>query len=216
MNVLDLGLISYADALDAQLDVLLKRICGETEDTLIICEHYPVITLGRFKDPESVKDAKYFSERGIDVLESGRGGKITYHAPGQVVVYPVIDLKDSGMDVSGYIDSLESTVAAILKEFGISAERNRERRGVWVAQNKIAFIGVAFKKWVTYHGVSININNDLEPFKKIDPCGEGDIKVTSAREVLGRELNIDEVKRIVAEKFSWKFDCRKLPAEIAK
>ncbi len=200
VKVIDLGITKYSDALVFQEDLLLKRISGRTEDTLIITEHYPVITLGRQFSEENILDPEYFKNKGIDILKTGRGGKITYHAPGQIVLYPVIDLRGKKKDVSSYIDFLEKTVTESLKQVGVQARRDN-RRGIWVQNKKIAFIGIGIKQWVTYHGVSINVNNDIDPFLRINPCGESDIKVTSLKEALGHEVDIEKAKEILAKQF---------------
>ena len=200
VKVIDLGITKYSDALVFQEDLLLKRISGRTEDTLVITEHYPVITLGRQFSEENILDPEYFKNKGIDILKTGRGGKITYHAPGQIVLYPVIDLRGKKKDVSSYIDFLEKTVTESLKQIGVQARRDN-RRGIWVQNKKIAFIGIGIKQWVTYHGVSININNDIDPFLRINPCGESNIKVTSLKEELGHEADIEKTKEILAKRF---------------
>jgi len=204
MDIVDLGIIDYKKALDVQIDLLKKRIDVKVPDTLIILEHEPVVTLGRIAGEEALLDPSYFEENKIPVLKTGRGGKNTYHAPGQLVLYPIVDL-GAKRDISFYIDFLERTVSRSLAKLGISSEANLARRGVWASGKKIAFIGIAVKKWVAYHGVSININNGIEPFLHMHPCGESDIRVTSAKEVMGRELDMDEVKKIFAEQFAEDF-----------
>jgi lipoate-protein ligase B len=202
MDVKDLGLAGYKDVLGLQHELLRKRIAGRIPDTLIITEHHPVVTLGRLAKEESIIGKGYFERENIPVIRTSRGGKITYHAPGQLVLYPIIDLKEKKRDVSQYIDFLEKTVAGSLNRLGIPAMRNEARRGVWVGEEKIAFIGIALKKWVTFHGISVNINNDIGAFLEMRPCGESDITVTSAKEFLGRELKMDEVKKTFVENFA--------------
>ncbi len=201
MEIFDLGISGYEEVLELQGELVQKRLAGEGEDTLIIVEHPPVVTLGRLSGNDSIVDSGYFEERGIPVIRTGRGGKITFHAPGQLVLYPVLDLKEKKKDVSFFIDFLEKTTARSLNRLGVQAERNDRRRGVWAGGRKIAFIGIALKKWITFHGVSVNINNDTRAFEKMDPCGEADIKVTSTKEMLGRELDMNEVKGVFAEQF---------------
>jgi len=195
MRVCDIGITKYGDALAAQLEVLNDRINGRVPDTLIITEHEPTVVLGRTSEESSIRDKQYFKEKGIPVIKAARGGKITYHAPGQVALYPVIDLRERKKDIALYIDTLEKITVEVLNEFGISAERSEDRRGVWVRNRKIAFTGIAVKKWVTFHGMVVNINNDISPFSFIYPCGEKDIEVTSAKDVLGQNLSLDEVKK---------------------
>ncbi len=200
MKILDLGLTRYREALKVQEDLLHKRIAGLEDDCLIVTEHRAVVTFGRLTGENNVLDKRYFEDRCVDFEYTSRGGNVTYHSPGQVLLYPIVDLEDKKKDVSFYIDFLEKTVSNSLNVLGVSAERG-ERRGVWVGGKKIAFTGVGFKKWVTYHGVSVNINNDIDAFLKINPCGEKDILVTSAKEVLGKELDMARVKNIFIEQF---------------
>ncbi len=201
VDICDIGLVEYGEALGFQRDLLQKRIKGEVSDTLIVVEHYPVVTLGRMDEGNSVIDRGYFEERCIPIVSAGRGGKITYHGSGQLVLYPILDLREKRRDISFYIDFLEKTVARGLNRVGIPAERVEDRRGVWVDGKKIAFIGIGVKRWVTYHGIAININNDITPFFRIDPCGESDIEVISAKQVLGRDVDMGEVKRIFTDQF---------------
>jgi len=201
MEIRDLGICGYDDALRFQTVMLRERIEKEAPDTLIMVEHEPVVTLGRVAEENSIVDRSFFEKRGISVVQSGRGGNITYHAPGQLVLYPVVDLREKKRDIAFYIDFLEKTVAKSLCRLGISAERISEKRGVWVSGKKIAFIGIAVKQWVTYHGAAVNINNDIAPFSAMYPCGEKDIEVTSASRYLGHELDMGEVKKIFAEQF---------------
>lgn len=203
MNVIDLGLIEYKKALDFQTEVLQKRIRGQIIDTLIIVEHYPVLTLGRIQKKEDIVSDIFFKEKNIPIILSNRGGAVTYHSPGQLVIYPIVDLREAkAMDISKYIDLLENITAAALNSLGVPTEPNGQRRGVWAFGKKIAFIGIGVRRWVTFHGLSVNINNDIEPFGYIHPCGERDIKVTSAKALLGRELDISVVKERFMEFFT--------------
>ena len=202
MEIFDLGVIKYQDALEFQVDLVNKRIDGEIPDTLIIAEHEPVVTFGRMKTEGSITDPGFFSERGILFVETGRGGYNTYHAPGQLLLYPVVDLRERGRDISGYIDLLEIMAMKSLKRIGVPAFRKRGSRGVWVSGRKIAFIGVAFKRWIAYHGIAVNINNDISPFMHMKPCGEDGIRVTSAKKVLCRNLSMNTVKKVFVDQFA--------------
>ena len=201
MEILDLGPRRYGEALETQKAVLAARIAGEVPDTLIVTEHYPVVTLGRTSREEDI-DRGFFGSQGIDVLESARGGKNTFHGPGQLVLYPVIDIGEKKKDIAFYIDFLERAVARSLGMLGVPASRLEAKRGVWVGGKKIAFIGVAVKKWVTYHGVAVNINNGTGPFRHMSPCGERDIEVTSAKEYLGHEVDMARAKTVFQDVFS--------------
>ncbi|MCK4851636.1 MAG: lipoyl(octanoyl) transferase LipB [Candidatus Omnitrophica bacterium] len=201
MDVRDLGRITYEDALEVQLALVEKRVQGYIPDTLALAEHFPVLTLGRLAEERSIIDRVYFEERRVPVVCSNRGGKATYHSPGQLVLYPVVDLGEKKKDVAFYIDFLERTVARSLRRLGVPAERDGSRRGVWSGGRKIAFIGIALKRWVAFHGVSININNDLEAFSRILPCGESGIKVISVRQVLGHSVDMTRTKEIFTRQF---------------
>lgn len=201
INVLELGVIKYLDAFKLQEELLRRRIEGTIPDTLIVLEHESVLTLGRLSSEENIIDRRYFDENRIDILKTRRGGKITYHAPGQIVLYPIIDLRDKKKDVSFYIDFLERTVARSLSAMGVEVDE-KKRRGVWSGEKKIAFIGIGINSWVSYHGVSVNVNNSLDAFRKINPCGEENIEVTSVKECLGIEVDIKRAKHIFAKEFT--------------
>jgi len=191
MKIIDLGLTDYNKALEIQLQTVDEVMAGG-EDTLLFCSHHPVVTLGRaFKN----KDQGEVTWQG-EVVETSRGGKATYHGPGQIVVYPIIDLNKKrqnlkSRDLHAYLRALEDSLIESLKEFGLSAEmketpKNSEVQmtGVWVGEQKIASIGVAVKKWVTYHGAALNFNIDPEAFQGIIPCGFSKNIMTSVEELL--------------------------------
>ena len=208
MEILDLGIKAYADTLEIQTELLQKRIRGQIKDTLIIVEHLPVVTTGRLKGVESIIDPDYFKEKNTPVIATNRGGGVTYHSPGQLVIYPVIDLSYLEKNISSFIDFLEITIANSLTVLDIPVLRIKGKRGVWLDQKKIAFTGIAFKKWVSYHGVSININNDTFPFSKMYPCGEKDIEAISVKEYTGDEHDMIEVKEVFARQFRLDFNKR--------
>ena len=202
LEIRDFGRQHYSDAVSIQEDLLDKRINNQIPDTLVVFEHHPVITLGRISDKNSsFRDHSFFVDQEIPVIHTRRGGEITYHSPGQLILYPIIDLKNIRPDIKSYIDFLEMTIAHSLNLFGIHAGKNGNKRGVWVKDEKIAFIGVAFKKWVTFHGAAININNDVSPFSFINPCGEKDIKVTSVKKIAKKEYDLEKAKKIFTENF---------------
>ncbi|MFH1878242.1 MAG: lipoyl(octanoyl) transferase LipB [Candidatus Omnitrophota bacterium] len=201
-DILDEGVVEYSKGLEIQEKILYGRINGLLPDTLIMLEHFPVVTLGRRSDEKSIINRDYFNENNFPVMYTGRGGLVTCHMPGQLLLYPVINLADKKRDISLYIDFLEGTVTNSLKRIGVHAARIEGRRGVWVDEKKIAFTGIAVKKWVTYHGVAVNINNDITAFSCINPCGEPDIKVTSVRSLIGKKLDMNLVKQNFAEQFT--------------
>ncbi|MBL7072827.1 MAG: lipoyl(octanoyl) transferase LipB [Candidatus Omnitrophica bacterium] len=206
MNVRDLGIVDYDRALCSLEDVLDKRIRNVVADTLILVQHRPVITFGRMADAKNIIDRKYFEEKKIPFLFTSRGGRITYHAPGQLVMYPVIDLKKKKRNIAFYIDFLEKTIVKSLNCMDVPAAREEGRRGVYVQGKKIAFIGISLKKWITYHGAAVNINNDTAPFSRINPCGEEGISVISAAEYSRRKHDMKSVKQIFAEQFIETFE----------
>lgn len=201
MDIRDLGVIDYKDALDFQDSFLRKRLKREISDTLIILEHNPVLTLGRLSSRDDICDKGFFNKNNIHVILTTRGGKVTYHSPGQLILYPIIDLRDKKKDIGSYIDFLEKTIVNSLRCIGVEAKRQSSRRGVWVWGKKIAFIGIGVKRWVTFHGASININNDVMPFSRINPCGEKGIEVISVKECIGRDIDMPEVKKIFVNRF---------------
>jgi lipoate-protein ligase B len=202
MQIRDIGIVPYEEALRIQHEVLFDRIAGNVQDTLILAEHFPVVTLGRLSDDSSVPGRDILKKDGINVVRVSRGGKATFHSPGQLLLYPIIKLDPDKRDIGLYIDLLEKAVSRALNLMGIPAERLDGRRGVWLFGKKIAFTGIAIKRWVTYHGAAVNINNDTERFSSIHPCGDSRIEVTSAKEYLGRALEMDIVRSVFAEVFA--------------
>lgn len=201
----DWGLTRYADAYTRQLQLVKKRFDGDIPDLLIYTEHYPVITIGARigASKHLLWDQQELHIRGIELERSNRGGDITYHGPGQLVVYPIINLNDRVKDLHLYLRDLEQVVINALRKLGLVTARRKGKTGIWVEQRKIAAIGVAVKHWVTYHGLAININNCLDPFDGIVPCGIKDSTVTSIKKELEIEIDSNEVKDSVEIEF-WK------------
>lgn len=186
------------------MKLLEKRKNGEIGDTLLLLEHPPTFTIGRKGDKEHLLiNEKYLSERGIHFEEISRGGDITFHGPGQLVGYPIIDLNAKGKDVHKYLRDIEEFIISVLKDFDIEANRIEGLTGVWVEGNKIASIGVGVKRWITYHGFALNVNTDLSYFDLIVPCGIPDVKMTSVAGWLGAqdELPLEDVEEIVIKEF---------------
>jgi lipoate-protein ligase B len=184
--IIDLDLIDYKKAWDIQHRLWSRRVEGELPDLLILLEHPHVITLGRrgngshlIVSPEVLEAMK------IPIFQVERGGDITYHGPGQMVVYPILNLKEYGYRIVRYIDQLEEVVLRVLRDFGIEGRRDPLNRGVWVGREKIASVGVAVKRWVSFHGFALNYETDLKYFDLINPCGLKGKKVTSMAEILG-------------------------------
>ncbi len=165
LDVRRLGRCDYAEAHRIQQEVLEQRIAGDARDTLLLCEHAPIITLGRKTPPEERPTSD------VPTMEVERGGEATYHGPGQAVAYPIIALPDDRRDLHRYLRDLEQVVIGVLGEFEIEGRREEGLTGVWVGDKKIASIGVAVRRWVTWHGLAINVHTDLAAFEGFSPCG---------------------------------------------
>lgn len=204
LEVRDLGLIPYAEALALQSDLVARRRTGDIPDQLLLLQHPHVITLGTGSSRSHVlADESRRRDLGIDLVEVGRGGDVTYHGPGQLVGYPILDLKPDRKDLHQYLRDLEAVLVQALEEMGIGAERKPDLTGVWVDGRKIATIGVRVSSgWITSHGFALNVSNDLSFFETIVPCGIQDVSVTSVSQELGRTCGIAEILGIVSEAFS--------------
>ncbi len=201
--IFDLGLIDYKSALRYQREMFTEAKNGTFKSALIICRHFPVITLGRRADKNNILAGGIeLVKRGISVYEIERGGDVTYHGPGQLIAYPIFNLNFFKKDIHWFLRRIESVIISVLSDFGVDSARRPGYTGVWVKGQKIASIGIAIRNWITFHGVSLNITtNDLENFRVIRPCGM-DIEMTSLETVLGHEINIDNVKEKIAGKFA--------------
>ena len=181
LSVLDLSTMEYGAALALQRRLADDRLSGKlATDLLLLCEHPPVITLGRSTKASSLPlDPEALRRRGIEVFEVERGGDVTYHGPGQLVGYPIFDLREHKQDLHWYLRQLEEVLIVALGEFGIAAERNAGYTGVWTGGRKIASIGVHAKQWMTWHGFALNVTTDLSAFDLIVPCGIPGVVMTS-------------------------------------
>jgi lipoate-protein ligase B len=188
LRVEDLGLRPYDEVLELQRELRRRRIAGEIgEDVLLLVEHPPVITLGRGTRPGSLPIAPAELERrGVEVFEVERGGDVTFHGPGQLVGYPILDLRGHRQDLHWYLRSLEDVLIQALGRLNIEADRNPGLTGVWTAGRKIASIGIHVKQWVTLHGFALNVTTDLDPFDLIVPCGIRQVVMTSVASELLR------------------------------
>jgi len=197
MRVIHAGLIEYTKALELQKD-LVREVKAGAPGVLLLCEHPATLTLGRTSHEHNILVAQdELVRRGVTVVEADRGGDVTLHAPGQLVAYPILDLKTMGRDLGVYLRKLEQASVDFLLDFGIVAQGDDDRRGVWVGRSKIASIGIGVSRWVTYHGVGVNIKTDLDLFKLIRPCGL-DVTMTSIKALTGRELSM----AVAAQKFA--------------
>jgi lipoyl(octanoyl) transferase len=205
-EVLDLGNLSYPDALQKQLEVLSDVQTGQRNHTLLLVEHKPVLTLGASFHSENLLYSKdWYEARGISLVESDRGGDVTYHGPGQLVAYPIFDVAKLGKDLHLWMRQLEECVILALQLFDIQGERLDVNSGVWVNHQKICAIGIKIKRWVSMHGIAINCNNDLEPFGLIIPCGIKTYGVTSISRETGKVITIEDFKPILVQSFEQVF-----------
>ena len=200
--VQNIGRKSYKAVWDLQKEMQQQRIRGEIEDTLILVEHDPVYTLGKNADKDHLLQSR---DESVDVFNIERGGDITFHGPGQLVGYPILDLSNYKKSVSWYMRTLEKVLIDTLIEFKIIAQRNDGLTGVWVGDEKIAALGVRISRWVTMHGFALNVNPDLSFYDGIIPCGIFDHGVTSMEQLLGKTQNNDNVKNVVIKKFNKNF-----------
>ncbi len=209
LEVRDLGSIPYADALALQADLVVRRRTGDVPDQLLLLQHPHVITLGTGSSRSHVlADESRRRELGVDLVEVGRGGDVTYHGPGQLVGYPILDLKPDRQDVHRYLRDLEAVLIQTLGELGIRGEPLPDLTGVWVEGRKIAAIGVRVSSgWITSHGFALNVSNDLSYFETIVPCGIPNVSVTSVSEELGQQVPVTDLLGIVSKAFSEIFGC---------
>ena len=198
--VQDWGLVNYADGYERQKKCVQTVIEG-AGDHLILCEHPAVLTLGRMSKPESLLyQRKEIEKQGVMVANVDRGGDVTLHAPGQLIVYPIFNLNKYNKDLKFYMEKLEEVAVDLLRNFGILAISVPGKRGVFVGPDKIISIGVGVRKWVTYHGLGININTDLSLFNLIKPCGLN-VRMTSMQKLKGHVVPMKDVKAKVIEQF---------------
>ena len=208
VEVRRLGRVDYAAGLELQAQLVNQRRIGLAGDTLLLLEHPPVITLGvrtRGKPTNIVASPEVLAREGVSVVETGRGGDITYHGPGQLVGYPILDLRPDRCDVHVYVRDLEQVLILALEDFGIEARRLPGLTGVWTGregrEEKIAAIGVRISRWITSHGFALNVTTNLKHFQLIVPCGIADRGVTSIARVLGRDVPMPDVEDAVVRAF---------------
>jgi lipoyl(octanoyl) transferase len=209
LDVRRLGRVPYADALALQRSLVEDRRAGRIPDTLLLLEHPHVLTLGVRGDggrSHILATDATLTSRGIEVHETGRGGDITYHGPGQIVGYPIIDLNPDRRDVHRYVRDLETVLIRTAADYGIAAGRVEGLTGVWVGDEKLAAIGVRIARWITSHGFALNVTTDLDHFGLIVPCGIADRGVTSLTRLLGWPVETNDVEFRIIEHFSKVFD----------
>jgi len=195
MQVQDLGLISYSEAFALQEQLVEEVHCAQGAERLLLLEHHPVYTIGRGGDAGNILDP------GVVAVRINRGGDVTYHGPGQLVGYPIVQLGRRGKDLRHYLRYLEEVLIEAARDFGVTTYRVAGKTGVWSERGKLASIGVGVRHWVSMHGFAINVNNDVAAFERINPCGIASCQVASLQELCGRPVTVGEVKSKVAEKF---------------
>jgi lipoyl(octanoyl) transferase len=205
LEVRRLGLLPYREALAMQRQLVDERKAGRIHDVLLLLQHPPVITLGVKGDGgrgHILADAEGLAELGVEVHEAGRGGDVTYHGPGQVIGYPILDLQPDRCDVHRYVRDLEEVMIRTCAAHHIAATRVAGLTGAWVGQEKIGAIGVKISRWVTSHGFAFNANTDLSHFNLIVPCGIHDHGVTSLEKLIGHQVDINSVEDCLAHHFA--------------
>ena len=209
LQVQDLGNSSYKRTWELQKELQLQRIENNIDDTLLLVEHEPVYTFGKNADENHL--LQNYPEN-VKLFYTERGGDITFHGPGQIVGYPIMDLHNYKMSISWYMRSLEEVIIRSLDKFGISADRKDSLTGVWVEDEKIAALGVRISRWVTMHGFALNVNTDLAYYDSIIPCGIFDYGITSMKHILGEKQNISKIKSTLSAVFLDIFQLKKMEA----
>lgn len=203
LQVRRLGLVPYAEALELQRALVDDRKAGRIPDTLLLLQHPHVLTIGVKKDGRShiLATPGRLSSLGVEVFETGRGGDVTYHGPGQLVGYPIVDLNPDRRDVHRYVRDLEEVMIRVSGDYGFAARRIAGKSGTFVGDDKIGAVGVRISRWVTSHGFAFNVNTDLSGFDLIVPCGLRDQGVTSLQKLLGREVDQHEAEERLGARF---------------
>ncbi|HET9425680.1 MAG TPA: lipoyl(octanoyl) transferase LipB [Gemmatimonadaceae bacterium] len=214
LQVEDLGRRSYGEVLELQRAIAAERIAGTRPDTLLLVEHDPVVTLGRStKNGNLLADASLLAARGVELFEIERGGDVTFHGPGQLVGYPIIDLTQHRQDLHWYLRQLEQVLIDALATWGIEGGRKEKYTGVWVGDRKIASIGVHARSWVTWHGFALNVSTDLSYFDLMVPCGIAGVTMTTMEREALMPISVAEVASHVVGAFGRRFGLRpSLPA----
>jgi lipoate-protein ligase B len=206
--------LGYEEAFEEQVRLRDACIDGAGPECLMLVEHTPTVTIGRSGGRQDVlAGADALAARGVAVVETNRGGEVTYHGPGQLVVYPILDLRRRGRDLHRYLRDLEAWLVGLCRGYGVPAHADSPHTGVWVEDRKIASIGIAVRHWVAYHGVALNVTTDLTQFGLIVPCGLQNVKMTSLERELGTAPSMAEAARRAADSFADYFGMELAPAE---
>ena len=205
--VYQLGLIEYSHAYDMQSRLFRERLDGQISDTLLLLEHTPTITIGKSGKLENVlASPERLAEEGISLFFVDRGGDVTYHGPGQLVAYPIIDLRKRGRDVHKYVHDLEEVIIRTLNDFGIESCRDVTHAGGWVNGEEVAAIGLSIRRWISMHGFAINVNPKLQHFSLINPCGFPNRKATSIANLVSQDILMEAVVERLITRFSEVFE----------
>jgi len=195
----NLGVVPYGEALALQYRLAEEVRAGDRPDTVLFLEHTSVFTLGKRGGRENLTVTDDFlADRGVTVFETERGGNITYHGPGQLVVYPIINLKRLGIGVADYVDRLEEVMLRTAAAWGVRAGRNPKNRGVWIENNKLGSIGIAVKRGIALHGLALNVSTDLTPFGWINPCGLTDVGITTLSAAAAADIAVTRARDVLA------------------
>lgn len=204
--IVDLGRSDFKRTWDLQKSLHRLRVEESIPDTLLIVEHDPVITVGKSGKQSNIKmPEKMLSEHGVDCYHIERGGDVTYHGPGQVVGYLIFNIRDGLTGIRPFIERIEDAIIGTLAEFGIASRKRDKLIGVWTDNGKICSIGIAVKRWVSFHGFALNVNTDLKYFEMIVPCGLSDVKMVSMRSLLDKEIPISKVKDSLVQSIAGAF-----------
>ena len=215
LEVRRLGVVRYQDALDLQRALVEERRGDQVSDLLLLLQHPPVITVGVKGDAgrsHVVAAASLLTQLGIDICDTGRGGDVTYHGPGQLVGYPIIDLRPDRCDVHRYVRDLEEVMLRVCADYHVTAQRCDGLTGAWIGEDKIGAIGVRLSRWITCHGFAFNVSTNLDEFNLIVPCGIPNRGVTSLERVAGRDISIGEVEDAMVRRFCDVFERETSPA----
>jgi lipoyl(octanoyl) transferase len=196
-----LGIMGYEEALRLQNNLAKARLQEDIVDTLLLLQHPPVITMGNSGKTQNVLAPQILHEKNIQIIRTDRGGDVTYHGPGQLVVYPILNLQLYALSIQAYVWNLEEVTIRVLARYGIIAGRTEKLRGVWLGQEKICSLGVHLSHWISKHGLALNVSNDLFPFSLINPCGTGR-PMTSMTKILGWSPDMEEIESLTLRAFA--------------
>src|SRR5688572_17081677 len=204
LEVRRLGIVPYQEALTLQRALVEERRAGRIPDLLLLLQHPPVITLGVKGDGSRsniIASSERLAELGVEVSETGRGGDVTYHGPGQIVGYPILDLRPDRCDVHKYVRDVEDVMIRVCADYGVAAGRIKGQTGTWVGGDKIGAIGIRISRWITSHGFAFNVGTDLDHFRLIVPCGIANRGVTSLEQATGRTIRMEDAADAVVRRF---------------